>query len=65
MCPHGYHHNDFMETPALGTQEVVIHLSESIMNLLCSCLCMILHTGIGISSLKPAMPYALLTKYGH
>ena len=25
MCPHGYHHNGFMETPALGTQEV--HLS--------------------------------------
>ena len=22
MCPHGYHHNGFMETPALGTQEV-------------------------------------------
>ena len=22
MCPHGYHHNDFMVTPALGTQEV-------------------------------------------
>ena len=19
-CPHGYHHNDFVETPALGTQ---------------------------------------------
>ena len=22
MCPHGYHHNGFMVTPALGTQEV-------------------------------------------
>ena len=22
MCPHGYHHNGFMATPALGTQEV-------------------------------------------
>ena len=22
MCPHGYHHNGFMTTPALGTQEV-------------------------------------------
>ena len=22
MCTHGYHHNGFMETPALGTQEV-------------------------------------------
>ena len=22
ICPHGYHHNGFMETPALGTQEV-------------------------------------------
>ena len=22
MCPHGYHHNGFMEIPALGTQEV-------------------------------------------
>ena len=21
MCPHGYHHNGFMATPALGTQE--------------------------------------------
>ena len=20
MCPHGYHHNGFMATPALGTQ---------------------------------------------
>ena len=29
MCPHGYHHNGFMATPALGTQEVrfmCIHL---------------------------------------
>ena len=25
MCPHGYHHNDFMATPALGTQEVCLH----------------------------------------
>ena len=25
MCPHGYHHNGFMETPALGTQEVRFH----------------------------------------
>ena len=24
MCPHGYHHNDFMETPALGTQEYIL-----------------------------------------
>ena len=22
MCPHDYHHNGFMATPALGTQEV-------------------------------------------
>ena len=22
MCSHGYHHNGFMETPALGTEEV-------------------------------------------
>ena len=22
MCPHGYHHNGFMATPALGIQEV-------------------------------------------
>ena len=22
MCPQGYHHNGFMATPALGTQEV-------------------------------------------
>ena len=26
MCPHGYHHNGFMETPALGTQEVRLHI---------------------------------------
>ena len=26
MCPHGYHHNDFMDTPALGTQEVRVHI---------------------------------------
>ena len=26
MCPHGYHHNGFMETPALGTQEVRIYI---------------------------------------
>ena len=25
MYPHGYHHNGFMATPALGTQEVLIH----------------------------------------
>ena len=25
-CPHGYHHNGFMETPALGTQEVRLHI---------------------------------------
>ena len=32
MCPHGYHHNGFMATPALGTQEVrlitYIHLFQ-------------------------------------
>ena len=26
MCPHGYHHNGFMETPALGTQEVRLYI---------------------------------------
>ena len=26
MFPHGYHHNGFMETPALGTQEVLLHI---------------------------------------
>ena len=26
MCPHGYHHNGFMVTPALGTQEVRIYV---------------------------------------
>ena len=26
MCPHGYHHNGFMATPALGTQEVLFIL---------------------------------------
>ena len=23
MCPHGYHHNGFMATPALGTQDLL------------------------------------------
>ena len=26
MCPNGYHHNGFMETPALGTQEVRLRI---------------------------------------
>ena len=26
MCPHGYHHSGFMVTPALGTQDVEVHL---------------------------------------
>ena len=26
MCPHGYHHNGFMATPVLGTQEVRLHI---------------------------------------
>ena len=26
MCPHGYHHNGFMATPALGTQDVRLHI---------------------------------------
>ena len=26
MCPQGYHHNGFMATPALGTQEVRLHI---------------------------------------
>ena len=26
MCPHGYHHNGFMATPALGTQEVHLYI---------------------------------------
>ena len=26
MCPHGYHYNGFMATPALGTQEVRLHI---------------------------------------
>ena len=26
MGPHGYHHNGFMATPALGTQEVCLHI---------------------------------------
>ena len=26
MCPNGYHHNGFMATPALGTQEVRLHI---------------------------------------
>ena len=26
MCPHGYHHNGFMETPALGTREDIIYV---------------------------------------
>ena len=32
MCPHGYHHNGFMETPALGTQEVRIYIYIYIYN---------------------------------
>ena len=28
MCPHGYHHSGFMETPALGTQDVRYQTSE-------------------------------------
>ena len=27
MCPHGYHHNGFMANPALGTQEVRLHVN--------------------------------------
>ena len=26
MCPHGYHHNGFMATPALGTQVVRLYM---------------------------------------
>ena len=26
MCPRDYHHNGFMATPALGTQEVRLHI---------------------------------------
>ena len=26
MCPHGYHHNGFMATPALGTYIIYIYL---------------------------------------
>ena len=26
MCPHGYHHNGFMTTPALETQDVRLHI---------------------------------------
>ena len=26
MCPHGYHHNGFMATAAVGTQEVRLHM---------------------------------------
>ena len=26
MCPHGYHHNGFMASPALGTQDVRLHI---------------------------------------
>ena len=25
MCPHGYHHNGFMETPALYPKEYNVH----------------------------------------
>ena len=27
MCHHGYHHNGFMTSPALGTQEVRLHIA--------------------------------------
>ena len=26
MCPHGYHHSGSMATPALGTQDVRLHI---------------------------------------
>ena len=26
MCPHGYHHNGFMATPALGRQDVRLNI---------------------------------------
>ena len=26
MCPHGYHHSGFMVTPALGPQDVRLHI---------------------------------------
>ena len=26
MCPHGYHHSGSMETPALGTRDVRLHI---------------------------------------
>ena len=26
MCPNGYHHSGFMATPALGTQDVRLHI---------------------------------------
>ena len=36
MCPHGYHHNGFMETPALGTQEVRIYiLTTNLIYIIC------------------------------
>ena len=39
MCPHGYHHNGFMATPALGTQEVrKVNIYYSNSSLLSECL---------------------------
>ena len=26
MCPHGYHHNGFMATPALGGEDVRLNI---------------------------------------
>ena len=40
MCPHGFHHNGFMATPALGTQEVRIsHFNCQLLILLKSNAC--------------------------
>ena len=33
MCPHGYHHNGSMATPALGTRDIYIYIQLMIRNL--------------------------------
>ena len=33
MCPHGYHHNGFIATPALGTQEVRLDKLNILLNM--------------------------------
>ena len=52
MCPHGYHHNDFMATPALGTQELYMHMLRDKPTPLCklpvNTVCMLFYSGASV-----------------